>query len=90
MKMGYTASVLARARQRLAEAEEAGKTALEAALAKADSELQQLRRKAEAEGRSQEDDRALELRRQEDELRKKAESRLDAAAALIVERIVND
>ena len=78
------------ARQLLEDAQAAGKLALDAARAKADSELEQLRLRAQE--KSQKEVEALK-RGQEDEraaLRERASGRLADAAALIVERIVND
>ena len=84
------AAAQAQTKQMLADAEAAGKASLEAAREKADSELEQLRSKAQEKSRA--DTRALTLELENDrlELRRKAESRLDEAAALIVERIVNN
>ena len=84
------AAAQTQARQLLADAQTAGKAALEAARAKADSELEVLRTKAQE--KSRDDARSLDrdLEQERQALCRKAEARLDAAAALIVERIVND
>ena len=84
------AAAQTQARQLLADAQAAGKASLEAARAKADSELEVLRVKARE--KSQTDGQTLnaELEQERQALCRKAEARLDAAAALIVERIVND
>ena len=84
------ASAQAQAKQLLSDAQAAGEASLEAARAKADSELEQLRLRAQEKSRK--DVEALK-RGQEDEraaLREGASGRLADAAALIVERIVND
>ena len=74
------AAAQAKAKQLLAEAQAAGEASLEAARAKADSELEALRIKAEEKSKADAEalGRDLEAERE------------DAAAALIVERIVND
>ncbi|MBR5095101.1 MAG: hypothetical protein IK095_08405 [Oscillospiraceae bacterium] len=84
------AAAQVQAKQLLADAEAAGKVALEAARAKADSELELLRRRAGEKSRA--DTAALTGRLEKDrtELRLRAGARLADAAALIVERIVND
>ena len=84
------AAAQTQARQLLADAQAAGKAALDAARAKADSELEQLRVKATEKSRT--DGQALntELEQERQALRRKAEARLEEAATLIVERIVND
>jgi len=83
------AAAEAKARQMIQEAENAGKAAVEAALAKADSELAQLRKqvdeKAELDAQALSDD----LENKKAVLRAKAGARLDAAAKLVAERIVN-
>ena len=84
------AAAEAQARQMLADAETAGKAVLEAAGVKAESELAELRRKTEEKSRAQTDELAQVLDGRKSALRAKAESKLEEAAALIVERIVNE
>jgi len=78
----------AEARQMIADAEKAGREQLEAAEAKAAEEIEIMRRQAEEKAAN----RAAALFAQTDTekaaLREKALSRLDGAAAFIVERIV--
>ena len=71
-------------------AEQEAKAALEAARAKADSELELLRVKAEEKSKTDAENLTRDLESEQQALRRKAEEKLDAAAALIVERIVND
>lgn len=79
----------AKAKQMLADAENAGKAAVEAACVKAESELQQLRTMAGEKAVNEAGDLSKDLENRKAELRAKAESRLEQAATLIVERIVN-
>ena len=78
-----------RAKQMLADAESAGKLAVEAAIDKADAELQELNRQAGEKARGDAMQLAQELESKKNALRKSAEERLDKAARLVVERIVN-
>ena len=78
-----------KARQLLADAQAAGKAAVEAAGVRAEVELKQLRQKAEDKTRDESLALESELANQKAALRAKAESRLEKAAALVVERIVN-
>ena len=78
-----------RARQLAADAESAGKLAVEAAVQKADAELAELSRQVNDKAKGQAGDLAKKLDRQKAALRAKAEGKLDAAAAIVVERIVN-
>ena len=78
-----------RARQLAADAETAGKLAVETAGAKADAELAELARQVNEKAKAQAESLSGELENQKAVLRAKAESRLDQAAALVVERIVN-
>ena len=84
------ASAQAQAKQLLSDAQAAGEASLEAARAKADSDLEALRRRAEEKSRADSDvlNRSLEVERRA--IRRMADAKLDAAAALIVERIVKD
>ncbi len=80
----------AKARQKLAEADAAGRAAVEAAGAKADAELRELRLKAEEKYRNDAAAQAETLEGRKAALRASAGEKLDQAAALIVERIVNN
>ena len=84
------AAAEAEARQMLAQAEADGKAAVEAAAAKAESELKELRRRTEEKSGQESRELAETLRGREAALRAQAEPKLKEAAALIVERIVND
>lgn len=78
-----------RAKQMVADAHSAGKLAVEAACAKAEGELKELNRQAGEKAR--EDAKAMtgELENKKAALRARAESKLEDAAILVVERIVN-
>ena len=80
----------AKARQLLSDAENAGKAAVEAAAAKAESELKELRRRTGEKSELESKELAETLEGRKSQLRTQAEPRLAEAAALIVERIVND
>lgn len=79
----------AKARQMIADAESAGKAALTAANEKAERELAEL--KKQADGKAISDANALsgDTENKKAALRAKAEARIDQAAKLVVERIVN-
>ena len=79
-----------RAKQMLADAESAGRAAVEAAAARAESELKELRRRTEEKSEQENLALADTLKGRESMLRAQAEPQLEQAAALIVERIVND
>ena len=79
----------ARAKQLAADAESAGKLAVEATVQKAEAELTELGRQVDEKAQAQAESLAAELENQKAVLRAKAEGKLDAAAALVVERIVN-
>ena len=78
-----------KARQMSAEAENEGKAAIEAARAKADSELAELRKQADAKAMTEAGELSTETENRKAALRARAEARLEKAAALVVERIVN-
>ena len=78
-----------KARQMSAEAENEGKAAVEAARAKADSELTELRKQADAKAMTEAGELSAETENRKAALRARAEARLEKAAALVVERIVN-
>ena len=79
----------AKARQMVADAFAAGKAAVEAALAKADGELEQLRRQADEKAMAAAGGLSGELESQKAVLCALADEKLDQAATLVVERIVN-
>ena len=78
-----------RAKQLAADAESAGKLAVDAAIAKAEAELQELSRQVNDKAKQESERLAADLENQKAVLRTRAESKLDEAAALVVERIVN-
>ena len=75
-----------KAKQMLADADTAGKLAIDAACAKAEDELS---RQVSEKARAQAKGLSGELENQKAALRARAEGRLEQAAALVVERIVN-
>ena len=78
-----------KAKQMLADADTAGKLAIDAACAKAEEELKELSRQVSEKARAQVKGLSGELENQKAALRARAEERLEQAAALVVERIVN-
>ena len=78
----------AQAKQMLADAEAEGKGEIDAALARAEKELRALRQKSDA--KSVEDAKKLlnELETKKAVLQAGAEARMDAAAALVAERVL--
>ena len=78
-----------KAKQMLADADTAGKLAIDAACAKAEEELKELSRQGSEKARAQAKGLSGELENQKAALRARAEGRLEQAAALVVERIVN-
>lgn len=83
------AAAEAKAKQLIADAENAGSLSVDAACAKAASELAQLNRQVTDKAKAQTGVLAGELENQKAVMRAKAEGRLEQAAALVVERIVN-
>ena len=77
------------AKQMLSDAQSAGKASVEAACAKAEGELRQLGRKAEEKLGEDAGDLNRDMENKKAALRARAEARLEKAAALVVERIVN-
>ena len=75
--------------QLAADAESAGKLAVESALQKADAELQELSRQVNEKAKAQAASISGELEKQKAALRAKAGKKLEQAAAMVVERIVN-
>ncbi len=78
-----------RAKQLAADAENVGKLAVSSALEKADDELQELSRQVNEKARRQAEALSGELENQKAALRAKAGGKMEAAAAKVVERIVN-
>ena len=78
-----------RSKQMLSDAEAAGKAAVEAAGSKAEEELAELNRQAKEKAKGSARALAGELENQKAVLRSRAEARLEQAASLVVERIVN-
>ena len=66
-----------------------GKAAIEAAVGKAQRELQTLRAKSDEKAKADAEKLAAETKNKEAAMRIKAKTNLDRAASLIVERIVN-
>ena len=79
----------ARAKQMLADAKTAGEEYLNAAVKKAETEIAGLTKKAEDKAKADATELAQSNENKKAALRAKAETRLDKAADLIVERIVN-
>ena len=84
-----TAAAEAKAKQMISDAEAAGKAAVDAACSKAEEELVELNRQAREKAKGDAQTLAGELENQKAVLRGRAESRLNQAASLVVERIVN-
>lgn len=78
-----------KAKQMLEDAHSAGKLAVETACAKAESELSELNRQAGEKAKAGAGELAAELEKKRAAMRAAAESRLEKAASLVVERIVN-
>ena len=89
MAKSQVANAEVRAKQLAADAESAGKLAVEAACTRAETELAELGRQVDEKAKAQADKISAELENQKAALRAKAEGKLDQAAALVVERIVN-
>ena len=79
-----------KARALIAEAEAEGKAAVEAAIAKAEDELKELRVKAGEKGNAEAEKLVNDLDTKKAVLLAKSEAKLDRAASLVVERIVNN
>lgn len=77
------------ARKLIAEAEADGKAAVNAALKSAEEQLSSRKIASEAKSAEQLSKLSEETENEKAALRKAAEARLEAAAALVVERIVN-
>jgi len=79
----------AKAKQMIVDAENAGKAAVEAAVVKADSEVAELRRQADEKAVADAEKLSSDNENKKAALRAKAETKLEKAANLVVERIVN-
>lgn len=79
----------AKAKQMILEAENEGKAAVEAACFKADDEVAELRKRTDKKAAEDAEEIASGSENKKAAMRAKAESRLEKAAALVVERIVN-
>ena len=79
----------AKAKQLVSDAQSAGKAAVEAAVSKADNELTELRRQADEKAMSGAGALSAEVESKKASMRAVAQARLEKAAALVVERIVN-
>lgn len=77
------------AKQMLADVKNQGETAIAAAVARAESELVELRKKSEEKAESNSGQILGNSENKKAVIRAKAEARLEAAADIIVERIVN-
>ena len=78
-----------KARETVEAAEKSGKEALASTLARAESEIAQLKRTADQKAAEHAVELASTTANRQATLRARAEGRLDKAAQLIVERIVN-
>ena len=79
----------AEAKRLIAQAQEDGEASVLAAAKKADEEIAELMRKAEEKAKADASELAQSNENKKAAMRVKAEKRLDKAAELIVERIVN-
>jgi V/A-type H+-transporting ATPase subunit G/H len=79
----------AQAKERLAAAEKAGLAAVDAAVEKAAAELKELQSKADDKARAEAESLSATTENKKASLRARAEDRIDKAAELVVERIVN-
>ena len=77
------------AKERLAEAESAGRQAVDAAADKAAAELKELQAKADDKAKAEACELSATTENKKASLRARAEDRIDKAAELVVERIVN-
>lgn len=78
----------AQAKQMAADAEAAGKASIAAAVAKAESEIAELKRRTEQKAQGDAEKLSGSVENRKAVLRAAAEAKLEAAAALVVERIV--
>lgn len=78
----------AQAKQMAADAEAAGKASIEAAIGKAESEIAELKRRTEQKAQGDAEKLSGTIENRKAVLRAAAEAKLEAAAALVVERIV--
>lgn len=80
---------IAAAKRAIAEAEAAGEESIKAAEKRAEEELRELRRKSDEKATEDAGELARSTENKKAALRVKAEAKLDSAAMLVVERIVN-
>ena len=78
-----------RAKQLAADADSAGKLAVESALQKADQELKELSLKVNDKATGEAEKLSRDLEKQKAALRARAQGKLETAAMRVVERIVN-
>lgn len=83
------AKAMADQKKELAEAEHAGQLAIDAAVKKAEDELRELIKKADEKVKLDAEQLSGETENKKAVMRAQAEGRIDAAASLIAERIVN-
>lgn len=83
------ADAAAEGKRALAQAKADGQARIEALAAKADAEIAELTKKAEDKAKGDAHELAQSYENKKAAMRVKAEARLDKAAELIVERIVN-
>lgn len=79
----------AQGRQMIADAEAAGKASIEAAVKKAEAELGELKKRSDAKSLDEAAKLSQSVQGRKADLRAAAEEKLEAAAKLVVERIVN-
>ena len=79
----------AQAKQMVADAQGAGKASVEAAIARAEKELETLRAKSDEKSIADAKQMLKSLETRKTILRSGAQAKLDSAAALVVERIVS-
>ena len=79
----------AQAKQMIADAETVGRAGIDAATTEADKILAELRQKSDAKSIEDATKLLSQLEADKSALKAQAEAKLDAAAALVVERIVN-
>ena len=83
------AEAAALSKKLIAEAEVNGKLAIDAAVSKAQEEIQDLRHKAEEKASSDAKELSRKTENRKAAMLSKAESRMDEAVLLVIERIVN-
>ena len=84
------AEAAAEAKRSIAQAQASGEEAIASAIKKADAEIAELMKKAEEKAKADASGLAQSSENKKAAMRAKADARLDKAAELIVERIVNN